>query len=110
MRLPYDYAYSIISRCLSKYTVVVNRLALYIPVYYCAKSTLGDHGGVVSPFLLFSGAAQLIDMTKPQFKSRIAKHQINMLVNACCASDELKFVHDGSIDITTRLLVGAVSL
>ena len=47
---------------------------------------------------------------QPQFEFRIAKHQIKILVNACCASDELKFVHGGSIDITTRLLVGAVRL
>ena len=63
MRLPYDHAYSIISRCLSKYTVVVNRLALYIPMYDCAKSTLDDHGGVVNSFLLFNSAAPLIDIT-----------------------------------------------
>ena len=110
VQLPYDYADSIISRHLSKYAVVVTRLVLYSPMYDCAKSTLDDHGGVVNFFLLVNSAAPLINTTKPQFESRIAKHQINMLVNACCASDELKFVHSGSIDITICLLVGTIRL
>ena len=95
----------VISRCLSKYARVVKQIAFYIPMYDFAKTTLDDHGGAVNFFLLFNSAAPLIDTTKLQLESSIAKHQINMLVNACCANDELKFVHGGSINITKRLLV-----